>query len=310
MNLSHYARTKGDKARPTVKESTLTSHPAMNVSTMYQDSYHRNKGEKAKTTIRQSTLHSTPHMNMASNEASYHRNKGEKAKTTIKESTLHSTPHMNVASNEASYHRNKGEKAKPTIRQTTLHSTPHINMASNEASYHRNKGEKAKPTIRQTTIHSTPHMNIAGVEGSYKRSKNDKAKTTIRETTAHTNHTGALGAEVELPRDRTDVNNICIDDRREILTYNRLPGGKHDGPHVIDKRAYELKEEVKYEREYLNKHKPIDRNIIDEDINAIYSRNKDKVKKIENEYRINYNFVSELDKNPYTNNLVHQKKSK
>jgi len=304
-----YSRDKNDKARNTVKQTTQFNKHQGNARHDIEAGYSRDKNDKARNTIKESTLFTNPEMNLTDmNLSHYARTKGDVAKTTIRQSTLHSTPHINVASNEASYHRNKGEKAKPTIRQTTLHSTPHINMASNEASYHRNKGEKAKPTIRQTTLHSTPHMNVAGNDGSYKRSKNDRAKTTIRETTAHTNHTGGLGAEVELPRDRTDVNNICIDDRREILTYNRLPGGKHDGPHVIDKKSYELKEEVKYEREYLNKHKPIDRNIIDENINAIYSRNKDKVKKIENEYRINYNFVSELEKNPYTNNLVHQKK--
>ena len=310
---SGYTRDPNDKTRNTIKESTLFNVPEMNVVGINNSNYTRIKGDFARRTVKESTLTSHPAMNINSmHQDIYHRNKGDKAKTTIKESTLHSTPHMNIASNDGSYHRNKGEKAKTTIKESTIHSTPHMNIASNDGSYHRNKGEKAKPTIKQTTLHSTPHMNLKNVftDGSYKRSKNDIAKRTIRETTAHTNYTGNLVGEVQQPRDRTDANNMNIDDRREILTYNRLPSGKHDGPYVVDKGGYELKEEIKYNREYLNKHQPVDRNIIDQDLNTIYSRNKDKVKKIENEYRINYNYINQMEKNPYTNNLVHQKQNK
>ena len=306
-----YVRTKNMKAKPTVKQTTLHSTPHMNIGNRESTDYTRVKNMKAKPTIKQTTIHSTPHMNIGNRESTdYVRTKNMKAKPTIKQTTIHSTPHMNIGNVESTdYIRTKNMKAKPTIKQTTLHSTPHMNVGNIESTdYIRTKNMKAKPTIRQTTLHSTPHMNIGNIESTdYARAKDMKARTTIKETTHLKNYTGGLTGEVEKPRERTDADNMCIDDRREILTYNRTPGGKHDGPHVIDKRTYELKEPVQVEREYINKHRPIDRSVCDEELNAIYSRNKNKVKKIESDYYLNYDYISTLDENPYVNDLMHQK---
>ena len=309
--MGTYARDNKDIARKTVKQTTIINKNEGNVTNNIKAPYSKNSNDTAKTTVKQTTIHSTPHMNVGNMEnIQYARSKNLHAKPTIKQTTIHSTPHMNVSNMEnIQYAKSKDMNAKTTIKQTTIHSTPHMNLGSiNDGSYNRNKGEEAKPTIKQTTIHSTPHMNVGSInDGSYMKGKDDIARTTIKETTHLTNYTGGLNAEIEQPRDRTDVNNMCVDDRKEILTYNRTTGGKYDGPHIVDKKTYELKEQINVEREYLNKHKPVDRNIIDEDLNAIYSRNKDKVKKIENEYRINYDYISELDNNPYVNDLMHQK---
>ena len=311
QNDGTYKRNKGDTTKTTIKQTTLHSTPHMNINNRNDGTYKRNKGEIAKATIKQTTLHSTPHMNINNrNDGTYKRNKGEIAKNTIKQTTLHSTPHMNINNrNDGTYKRNKGETAKATIKQTTLHSTPHMNINNpNDGTYKRNKGETAKATIKQTTLHSTPHMNINNPnDGTYKRNKGETARPTIKQTTLLQNYTGGLTAEIEKYRDRTDINNMEIDPRREILTYNRTPGGKYDGPHIIDKQSYQLKETVNVERDYLNKHNPIDRNIIDSELDAMYSRNKDKVNQIEGEYRINYNFTSELVNNPYVNNTILQK---
>ena len=308
---STYAKNPNDKTRTTLKQTTMHSTPHMNVGNRESTDYVRTKNMKAKPTIRQTTIHSTPHMNVGNVESTdYVRAKNMKAKPTIKQTTIHSTPHMNVGNVESTdYVRTKNMKAKPTIRQTTIHSTPHMNVANIESTdYVRTKNMKAKPTIRQTTLHSTPHMNVGNVESTdYTRAKNMRARTTIKETTHLKNYTGGLTGEVEKPRERKDAENMCIDDRREILTYNRTPGGKHDGPHVVDKRTYEFKEPVQVKREYINKHRPVDRSVCDEELNAIYSRNKNKVKKIESDYRINYDYISELANNPLVNDLMHQK---
>ena len=250
-------------------------------------------------------------MNIANGEnADYVRIKGDSARKTVKETTHYSTPHMNIGNVESmDYIRPKNMKMKPTIKETTLHSTPHMNIGKVESmDYVRTKDDTTRTTIKQTTLHSTPHMNIGTVESmDYVRIKDDTARTTIKQTTHLKNYTGVLSGIVENPRTRTDANNMCIDDRKEILTYNRVPGGKYDGPYVVDKRAYEFKEPVQVKREYINKHRPVDRTVCAEELNAIYSRNKTKVKKIENDYRINNNYISELKKNPYVNDIMHQK---
>ena len=308
---SIYANNQ-DRAKNTTRQTTQFNNYQGNARDENGNSYVRDKNDKAKSTTRQTTQFNNYQGNARDDiGGGYTRDPNAKTRNTIKESTLFNVPEMNVVgATNSNYTRIKGDFARHTVKESTLTSHPAMNISSmHQDSYHRNKGEKAKPTIKQTTLHSTPHMNLKNVftDGSYKRSKNDIAKRTIRETTAHTNYTGNLVGEVHQPRDRTDANNMNIDDRREILTYNRLPGGKHDGPYIVDKGGYELKEEIKYNREYINKHQPVDRNIIDQDLNTIYSRNKDKVKKIESEYRINYNYINQMEKNPYTNNLVHQK---
>ena len=308
-----YTFSKDMVLATTNRETTAENNYHSNVRNNEHAAYSKNSNDTARKTIRETTEKNQYNSNVRNNEHStYSKNPNDTTRITVKQTTLHSTPHMNVGNMESTdYVRTKNMKTRPTIKQTTLHSTPHMNVGNMESTeYVRAKNMKARPTVKQTTLHSTPHMNIGNIESTeYIRAKNMKARPTIKETTHLKNYTGVLTGEVEKPRERTDVNNMCIDDRREILTYNRTPGGKHEGPHIIDKHTYEFKEPVQVKREYINKHRPIDRSVCDEALNVIYSRNKNKVKKIESDYRLNYDYISELNNNPLVNDLMHQKNS-
>ena len=104
------------------------------------------------------------------------------------------------------------------------------------------------------------------------------AKTTIKQTTYLENYNGIIkGDQVGL--DQNAALNMCIDDKREILTYNRPANGQFDGTYLLNSNGYELKEDSK-KTNRINYSKrttlvPYD------SIQKIYTRNKKKL--IENE---------------------------
>merc|ERR1711916_236384 len=142
--------------------------------------------------------------------------------------------------------RDLTDKARSTIKQTTLHSgRGHLGRQDGNIGYSRDCKDKAKPTIKQTTLHSgRGHIGKQDGNITYARDLKDKAKVTIKQTTLLQNHTGPLKAEVEKHKGETAERNMTIDERKEILTYNRPANPKSDrvGP-VLTKNNVILKKE-------------------------------------------------------------------
>ena len=92
-----------------------------------------------------------------------------------------------------------------------------------------------------------------------------------------------------------------IDDRREILTYNRTTGPKSDqmGP-IINKENVNLKTPLNTQRA-LTGYKILNRS--HGTINNQYTRNKKPLNY--NNYRTSSDFINTLKNNPLVNNLIH-----
>lgn len=327
-------------AKPTIKHSTLFSAPAKNINRSSQGNYTNAKGNIARTTIRQTTSHMNEPAILGNTNVGYARDRTDVAKPTIKQTTLHSntakrvtneygtvgyTRDMNdIAKNtikQSTLHSGRGnigkqegnvgysrdckDEANPTIRQTTLHSSRgHISNPDGSITYARDINDKAKPTIKQTTLHSTREGRL-GREGNvgYSRDLNDKAKITIKQTTLLKNHTGPLKGQVEKHKGESAERNMTIDERKEILTYNRPANPKSDrvGP-VLTRKNVILKKEnfLKRDNYGFDKSKC--------NVNALptnYTRGKSHLNNPS--YRINTTFINTLKTNPLVNDLMHQK---
>ena len=163
---------------------------------------------------------------------------------------------------------------------------------------------EARSTIRQTTQHSVPGMNVASTNtGSYSKDKHDRAKTTIKETTLLRDRTGVLTGQ-DKQRSYDAEYNMEIDDKKEILTYNRAPGPKSDqmGPFIYKNNVVL--------REYNNAQRPVTGyKILNRTCGNLvkdYTRNKNQLNHIN--YHTNSNFISTMKNNPLVNNVVHQNK--
>lgn len=305
-----YMHNKDNKARPTIKSNTIYQVPEQNMAlTSVGNVLHHT--DKAKTTIRQSTLHSTQ-AGRAGNETGtvgYSRDLTDKAKTTIKQTTLSQTQGGRVGtdSGNVGYTRDLTDKAKPTIKSSTLHSTQGGRAGKTEGgeSYVRDEKDIAKATIKQTTLHSTQGGRVGKTSGNsqYVRDENDKARVTIKQTTLLKDHTGPLNAEVEKNMSQQAEQNMKIDERKEILTYNRPAGPKSDlGGRLINKKNMHLKQEnyisrVNYGYDKCNSNSG--------QLNQSYTRNKEILNNPN--YRINDDFINTLNNNPLVNDLRHQK---
>ena len=137
----------------------------------------------------------------------------------------------------------------------------------------------------------------------------DTMRATTKETTMLEDYTGGLHGEVEAPTSHEASNNMCIDERREISTYNRAPNGKGDlnGPY-IDKDNVRLNEPILFS--YVpHPHKSLDHSVMPttsrDTIEKIYSMSKPVIET--SSYYINPYFINTLKDNPLVNDIYHQK---
>ena len=291
-----------DIAKPTIKQTTQFNKNNGNILGNQYISTTRIKNDKAKQTIKETTL-KLNYGNIKSNNKTYIKN-NDKAKKTIKQTTLLSNYIGNIKDFVASYILGT-QKPKKTVKQTTLYNTPAMNLNDHDKSiYIKMLDDKAKQTIKQTTLYNTPAMNLNDYDKSlYIKMLGDKAKTTIKETTLLKNYTGALENKIKDPTNRTAAYNMETNDKKEILTYNRVPGSKYDGTYVIDKNSYQLKNPILVSRNNMGHH------VLDDNCSGIsqtFTREKDKLKLNESNYRINYDFINTLDNNELVNDLYHQ----
>lgn len=335
-----------DEARKTVKETTLSyrggfANPTEKTGIMVND-------DVARTTIRQTTSVNTPGANPApavslgvvkdyKNDVAKTTTKettlsyrggfanptersnivmlSDKAKTTIRQTTSVQTPGANPVGNvPQSYAKDYTDIAKTTIRQTTENNTYESGLhgVDNHAGYARDQKEKAKPTIKQTTLYSTPGMNVGFVDadGGYTRDENDKARTTIKETTHLTDYTGGLAGDVNQPMSHLAADNMTIDERRQVTTYNRSSnGGKNVGGPQINKNT--VKTNLKKTSVYYvsNPGRGFDQSVTPSRTQPykdnLLENNKPQLSY--GDYRTNDVFINTLKDNPLVNDIYHQK---
>ena len=300
-----FIRMLNDKAKTTIKESTELQKRDGNIQNKVTDGYVRDLNDKARTTIKESTELQKRDGNIQNKVTDgYVRDINDKARTTIKESTELQKHEGNIQNKVTDgYVRTTENVAKITVKQSTLHSSRGNNYDGNTSTYVRDKDLDAKPTVKQTTLHSSRGNNYDGNTSSYVRDLKDKAKITIKETTHLKDYTGTLKGKVEKQRTRDDADNMEIDERREILTYNRTPGGKKDGDYVVNYGGFKLRKPINFAH---YNHGSIAINNID-DTNNQFSRNKFKTSYIESDYKINYDFIRTLKDNPLVNDILHPK---
>ena len=207
--------------------------------------------------------------------------------------------------NESTYTRDINDNAKITIKQTTEHNNyiGSINNSSNDKNYVKNN-DNAKPTIKQTTIINTHIGHIKNVSNDKNYIKNnDNAKPTIKQTTIINNYVGGIKSEIDAQISHESANNMEIDDKREISTFNRTPNGRSDsiGPY-IDVNNVQLSDELLYS--YVAPPcKKLDNNILPSTCH--YPDNKNVLSN--SEYYISNDYINTLDTNPLVNDIMHPK---
>jgi hypothetical protein len=303
-----------DSAKTTTKETTLGykggfANPTEKTGiTMLTDT--------AKVTIKQTTLHTTPGANIGALVPNgYTKDYDDIAKTTIRQTTEVNNYRSNVTGVEAQmgYTRDEKETAKVTIKQTTLYRTPGMNVTGVEAQmgYTRDEKDVAKTTIKQTTENNNYQGHIHGSDNhsGYTRDVNDTAKTTIRQTTHLQNYTGGLHGE-EGQTSHLAADNMCIDERREITTYNRTSGGGANlaGPQ-INKNKVKMNSKKTSVFYVTAPGKPLDQSVMPGRTQP-YNNNTFENKKSQltyGDYRTNNVFINTLKDNPLVNDIYHQK---
>ncbi len=303
-----------DEAKQTVKQTTLYTTPEMNVKASVSECYSGFQDD-AKPTIKQTTIYNNYVGGSTSNTSgTYARDKEDRAKDTIRQTTEQTYYVGGANSNlsDGTYVRDKEDKAKATIRQTT-EQTQYIGGASSnykEESYVRDENDEARPTIKQTTIHN----NYVGgtkstTEGSYAIDHDDIARPTIKQTTIINEYVSGVRGEIDGQISHQAANNMCIDDRREKLTYNRPANGRKDanGPY-IDRDNVRLHEPILFS--YVpHPHKSLGHSVAPttsrHTIETVYSMSKPVIET--SSYYVNENFINTLKNNPLVNDIYHQK---
>ena len=311
-----YVRDTSDKARLTIRQQTEeTQHIGQASSNNIEATYVRDLTDKARTTIRQQTEETQHigHTKSLDKEGTYVRDLSDKARTTIRQQTEETQHigHTKSSDKSGTYARDLEDKARTTIRQQT-EETQHIGHSKDNnksVSYIKDYTDIAKPTIKQTTIVSTPGGRVANSNMGNYTDLMDTMRATTKETTMLEDYTGGLHGEVEAPTSHEASNNMCIDERREISTYNRAPNGKGDlnGPY-IDKDNVRLNEPILFS--YVpHPHKSLDHSVMPttsrDTIEKIYSMSKPVIET--SSYYINPYFINTLKDNPLVNDIYHQK---
>ena len=304
-----------DRAKPTIKQTTVINNHTGQIGKYVDSAYVRDLSDKARTTIRQQTEETqhVGHANANNIEATYVRDLLDKARTTIRQQTEETqhVGHANANNIEATYVRDLLDKARTTIRQQT-EETQHIGhtKASDKAgTYVRDLSDKAKPTIKQTTIVQTPGGRVVNTNMGNYTDLMDTMRTTTKETTMLEDYTGGVHGEIDAPISHEAANNMCIDERREVSTYNRTPNGKGDlhGPY-LDKDNVRLNEPILFS--YVpHPHKSLDHSVMPtvsrNTIEKIYSMSKPVIES--SSYYVNPYFINTLKDNPLVNDIYHQK---
>ena len=267
----------------------------------------------AKNTGRMLTSHNLTGTSVSQDKSVYTKNY-DIARPTIKESTLIVNPTVNISNinNFSSYTLDDKDIAKITTRQLT-ENTKQVGGAknvTNDANYVIDNNYKAKPTIKQTTVAPTPlGREFNSDMGNYTRDEKDRARNTIRQTTEATEYIGGVRSEVEEKISHEATDNIELDDRRQISTYNRPANGKKDlhGPY-INRENVELNNPLLYSYVPIP-HISLDHSIMptvpQELIEKVYIRAKPVVET--SSYYINDCFINTLADNPLVNDIYHQK---
>jgi len=291
----------------------FTSHSITGTSVPQEKQVNTQYQDQAKITGRMSTSHNITGSSVSQDKLAYTKN-NDIAKPTIKQSTLINDPVANISNsnNVSNYSRDINNIAKITVRQQT-EVTEHIGSIKNninDANYVIDNNYNAKATIKQTTIAPTPLGREFNADmGNYTRDEKDNARNTIRQTTEVTEYVGGIKSEVDKKISHEATNNIELDDRREISTYNRTANGKKDlnGPY-INRENVELNDPLLYS--YVpNPHIALDHSImptVPKDIvEKVYIRAKPVVQS--SSYYINDCFINTLADNPLVNDIYHPK---
>ena len=303
-----------DSAKTTTKETTMAykggfTNPIDKIgATQITDS--------ARITIKQTTLHTTPGINVGGIVSnSYTKDYDDIAKSTVRQTTENNNYESNISGVETQmgYTRDEKDSTKITIKQTTLYTTPGMNVkgVETQTGYSRDEKDIAKPTIKQTTENNNYQGPIYGIDNysGYIKDENDIAKTTIRETTHLQNYTGGLqGNENQTSHMGTD--NICIDERREITTFNRTSGGGTNlaGPQ-INKNKIKMNTKKQSVFYVTAPGKSLDQSVMPSHTEP-YNNNTFENKKPQlsyGDYRTNNIFINTLKDNPLVNDIYHQK---
>ena len=211
------------------------------------------------------------------------------------------------------YTRDEKDSTKITIKQTTLYTTPGMNVkgVETQTGYSRDEKDIAKPTIKQTTENNNYQAPIYGIDNysGYVKDNNDIAKTTIRETTHLQNYTGGLqGNENQTSHMATD--NMCIDERREITTFNRTSGGGTNlGGPQLNKNKIKMNTKKQSVFYVTAPGKPLEQSVMPSRTQS-YNDNTFENKKPQlsyGDYRTNNIFINTLKDNPLVNDIYHQK---
>ena len=306
-----------DVAKQTIKQTTIFAVPEKNTRGEIEATYVELQDDM-KPTIKQTTLISkrpTGNISSVNSNYSYARDITDVAKTTIRQQTS-ATQQIGSASgqfNEGTYVRDLTETSKPTIRQQTelTKHIGHVNSQYKEVGYVRDVQDSAKPTIKQTTLHATPTGRLTNSNmGNYTRDSTDIAKTTIKQTTLLKDYTGGIHGEIDGQISHDAANNMEIDERREILTFNRTPNGKGDlnGPY-IDSENVRFNDKRTLYSHVSHPHKSLDFSVMptvaQSTIETVYSMSKPVIES--SSYYVNPYYINTLKNNPLVNDIYHQK---
>ena len=303
-----------DSAKPTIKQTTVVYKGGF-INPI--DKLGSNQlTDSAKITIKQTTLQTTPGINVVGIVSnSYTKDYDDIAKSTIRQTTENNNYESNISGVETQmgYTRDEKDSTKITIKQTTLYTTPGMNVkgVETQTGYSRDEKDIAKPTIKQTTENNNYQAPIYGIDNysGYVKDNNDIAKTTIRETTHLQNYTGGLqGNENQTSHMATD--NMCIDERREITTFNRTSGGGTNlGGPQINKNKIKMNTKKQSVFYVTAPGKSLDQSVMPSRTQS-YNDNTFENKKPQlsyGDYRTNNIFINTLKDNPLVNDIYHQK---
>ena len=334
-----------DKAKLTIKQTTLYNTPEVNLSDNYKSSIYNNLQDEMKQTMKETTLFDNGNSNNISNSISnyiidknydakptnrqtisdislsgiitdnninstYIRDLLDKARITNKELTENNQyiSNINNSNDTITYVRDINDKTRTTHRQQ-IENTNYLSNFNNmsENIYVKDNNYNSKPTIKQTTLHATQGGRLINTNIGNITELNDKPKITNKESTMLENYVGGIKGIIDGNISHDSSNNMTINDKREISTFNRPANGKADfnGPY-INKETVVLRDPILFS--YVSHpHKNLDQSIMPS-CKSISSDNiPNDINNPTYEYHINKNFISTLDNNPYVNDIFHQK---
>jgi len=297
MNLSN-----PDIAKQTIGETTSSMAIEGFLNADHKESHYYNPTDVTRDTIKQTTSLAKYISNSIKAEGgiNYLKN-NDKARQTVKQTTLSSDNQANIRNDGGNVIRSNDLNAKKTIKETTIYSTGENNVNTGTVTYTKDYKDLPRTTVKQSTLHSTQEGRAGQDTVGYTRDMKDNARSTLKQTTIDNKYIGPIEGEINNPESQDAARNICIDDRREISTYNRPANSKSDsvGP-IINKKNVVLKEENYLNRENVGFFERSD------SLSKKYTRNKTNL--LTDGYKINDNFINTLNDNPYVNDLMHQKR--